>query len=775
MKVLDFGLAKALAPVGASATAAGDVTASPTITSPAMTAMGIILGTAAYMSPEQAKGRKADKRSDVWAFGAVLYEMLTGRRAFGGEDLSDTLAAVLKSEPDWSVLPADVPPPLRTLVQRCLAKDPRTRVADISTALFVMNESASLVSAAPVAALQSASAWQRPPLWRRLVLPIAALVVGGAVVGTGVWVTTRPSAPRVTRFALSSPTGPGALLVDPQSIDLTITPDGKQIVYKAMTASTGTQLFVRALDQLEPTPLTGLGIPRGPFSSPDGQWIAFVEPGPVTLKKVAITGGPVQVLCRLDGPSRGATWGDDDSIIFATALPSTGLQRVSADGGEPTVLTAPNHERGEADHLFPQFLPGSQAVLYTITPITGGIDASQVAVYDLRTKESKILLRGGSQAKYLPSGHLVYAAAGTLRAVAFDLGRLEPIGSSVPVVSQVVTLSTGVAEFDVARDGTLVYVSGGGGLSAPRTLVWVDRQGHEEAIKSAPARAYVSPRLSPDGTRVAVDIRDQGSDIWVWDFARENLTRVTLDPGIDQAPVWTPNGRRLVFSSQIGGSPGALFWQAADGSGTAEPLTQGSSVERPSQVSFDGTATRVLFTGAGASNTGDIRMLTVEKSHSVSLLDTPSMEANGAISPDGHWLAYESNDLGPQTTMAVFVRPFPEVTKEKYLVSTDGGTQPLWARNGRELFYLALNGALMSVRVEPGARWTTGTPARLIDGRYYRGAGNSYPRTYDVSLDGKRFLMVKEAGDPNQPPAPARIVVVQNWFEDLKRLVPRTR
>ena len=228
-----------------------------------MTAMGIILGTAAYMSPEQAKGRQADKRSDVWAFGAVLYEMLTGRRAFGGEDLSDTLATVLKSEPDWSVLPADVPPPLRTLMQRCLAKDPRTRVADISTALFVMNESASLASAAPVAALQPASAWQRPPLWRRLVLPIAALVVGGAMVGTGVWITTRPSAPRVTRFALSSPTGPGALLVDPQSIDLTITPDGKQIVYKAMTASTGTQLFVRALDQLEPTPLTGPGIPRG--------------------------------------------------------------------------------------------------------------------------------------------------------------------------------------------------------------------------------------------------------------------------------------------------------------------------------------------------------------------------------------------------------------------------------------------------------------------------------------------------------------------------------
>ncbi len=595
VKVLDFGLAK-LADVGITA-GHGDVTASPTITTPAMmTGVGVILGTAAYMAPEQAKGKPADKRSDIWAFGCVLYEMLTAQRAFPGDDVADTLATVLKSEPDWNALPADVAPPVRTLVQRCLAKDRRLRVAHISTALFVMNESASLVSTAPV---QPVSVLPRVPLWRRLVMPAAALIVGGASVGAGVWLATRPAVPHVTRFSLSR-TGTGTLAVDTQSRDLAITPDGAHIIYKGI-ASTGTQLFVRARNQLELTPLTALGqAPRAPFSSPDGQWIGFVEPGSaITLKKVAISGGPALVLCGLDGASRGATWGDDDSIIFATSATSTGLQRVSSAGGEPTVLTKPNRGRGESDHLWPQFLPGSQAVLFTITATTGGIDASQVAVLDLPTGTQKILMRGGSQAYYVPSGHLVYVAAGTLRAVAFNLERLEATGTPIPMLSDVVTLPNGTAEFDIARDGTLVYVAGGAGATA-RTLVWVDRQGREEAIKAAPARPYASPRLSPDGTRVALDIRDQENDVWVWDLARETLIRVTSDPGVDQAPTWMPDGRRLVFSSQAGGLGGSLFWQAADGTGKAERLSEGPIFQRPSAVLAD--STRVLFSESTSLN-----------------------------------------------------------------------------------------------------------------------------------------------------------------------------
>ena len=428
----------------------------------------------------------------------------------------------------------------------------------------------------------------------------------------------------MTRFALS-PTGAAALAVDTQSRDLTITPDGTHIIYKGTGGTTGTQLFVRALDQLEPTPLTGLGRRRAARSPRRmGNGSASSSQVPVTLKKVAITGGPALPLCRLDGASRGATWGDDDSIIFATAAPSTGLQRVSSAGGEPTVLTKPNRERGEGDHLWPQFLPGSQAVLFTITATTGGIDASQVAVLDLRTGTQKILMRGGSQAQYVPSGHLVYVAAGTLRAVAFDLKRLEAIGTAIPVVSQVVTLPTGTAEFDIARDGTLVYVAGGAGARRRgRSCGSIAKVAKKRSRRLRPA-PMSTPRLSPDGTRVALDIRDQENDVWVWDFARETLTRVTSDPGIDQAPVWMPDGRRLVFSSQAGGAPGALFWQAADGTGKAERLTgRVANFQRPSAVLPDGT--RVLFSErCGLRPATDVMMLTLEKDRRVQpLVQTP--------------------------------------------------------------------------------------------------------------------------------------------------------
>ena len=769
VKVLDFGLAKLVEPGGERH---ADSSQSPTITSPAMmTRVGTILGTAAYMAPEQARGRPADNRSDVWAFGAVLYEMLTGRRAFDGEDLPDTIANVLKSTPDWNALPADVPPHLRVLIQRCLAKDRRARIADMSVALFVMTEP-SLVAERPSTVAPSHLPAGRSS-WRRLVMPSAAALVVGAAVGTGVWLAMRPSTPRVTRFSAVSTTGAAALALDQVSIDLAITRDGQQIVYKG-TGTNGEQFFVRALDQLEPTPLAGLGTPKAPFLSPDGQWIGFVDIGSsVGLKKVAITGGAVLPICPIDGQSRGATWSDDGSIIFATSLAATGLQRVSSAGGEPTVLTTPNGQRGESDHLFPQFLPGSQAVLFTITATTGGIDRSQVAVLDLRTGAQKTLLRGGSQAQFVASGHLVYAAAGTLRAVAFDLDRLEVIGTPVPVLPQVATLPTGVAEFDIARDGTLAYVSGGVGVTPARTLMWVDRQGHEEAIVGAPARAYAASRLSPDGTRVALEIRDQENDIWVWDFARETLTRVTHDPGIDRAPAWMPDGRDVVFSSQLGGVVGSLFSRAADGSGEATRLTQSANIQLPSAVSADGT--RLIFWEGTAATGDDVMMLTLDKDRRVDrLVHSPFFETNGEISPDGRWLAYQSNESGqPQ----ISVRPFPNVDAGLRQVSTGGGIQPLWARNGRELFYLAPSGALMGVRVGPGTIWRADAPTTVLDRRYLL-AGPSLDtasflvRTYDVSLDGKRFLMIKEAGATGPAVATASIVVVQNWTEELKRLVP---
>jgi serine/threonine protein kinase len=322
VKVLDFGLAKALEPVSVKG---GDVTASPTITSPAMTQMGIILGTAAYMSPEQAKGRQADKRSDVWAFGCVLYEMLTGLRAFGGEDVSDTLANVLKIDPDWSVLPAETSPAIRTLIQSCLTKDRQRRVADISTALFVLEKGASL---APPASSMSAAPLPRGLLWRRVAALTGAALVAGIVAGASVWFATRPAPQQVVRTTITT-SGSTALTLSGTTRDVAITPDGSRIVYRGTN-----QLLVRALNQLEPTVLSGLGAPRGIFVSPDGQWVGFFDG--TTMKKVAITGGPPVTIARRDGTgSRSATWGPDGTIIFATGAPTTGLQRVSAAGGEP--------------------------------------------------------------------------------------------------------------------------------------------------------------------------------------------------------------------------------------------------------------------------------------------------------------------------------------------------------------------------------------------------------------------------------------------------------
>ena len=482
-------------------------------------------------------------------------------------------------------------------------------------------------------------------------------------------------------------------------------------------------------------------------------------------EKVAITGGPSITLASLDGASRGATWAPDDTIIFATSNPATGLQRVSAAGGTPEVLTRPDHAQGEADHLWPEILPGGRAVLFTITSQTGGLDAAQVAVRDLRTGTQKVLLRGGSHGHYVASGHLVYVAAGTLRAIPFDPNRLETHGTAVPVLPRLAVTSTGAGDFAVAADGTLVYVDAPGSLAAnARTLVWVDRTGKEEPV-AAPPRAYEHPRLSPDGTRVALSSSDQENDIWIWDLGRATLTRLTLDPGQDQFPLWTPDGRRIIFSSNRDGQPN-LWWQAADGTGAAERLTTSSNAQFLNGITPDGTA--VVFNETTPTMGRDLLQLALDGTRRVTpLLQTKFDERNGIVSPDGRWLAYESNSSGP---FEIYVRPFPNVGGGQWQVSTAGGRQPLWARSGKELFYFGADGALLRVPVEAsGATWNAGTPMKLLEGRYYTGTGSG--RAYDVSPDGQRFLMIKAPGT-DAGAAPPALIVVQHWDEELKRLVP---
>jgi Tol biopolymer transport system component len=744
VKVLDFGLAKALD----SAPGAVDASRSPTLGNGS--ARGVILGTAAYMSPEQARGQVVDERADIWAFGCVLFEMLTGRQAFPGDSVSDSIASVLTREPDWNALPAATPSRLRRLLRRCLEKNPRERLHDMQDVRLEIAD-----------ALQSesggagrASEPRRFAPWRLAVAILAAGLLGAALMAAVSLISDEPAL-GVTRLSIGL-SGPQALVVGGLDRDFALSPDGMRLVY---IGANGSQLFVRRMDSLDAAPLGGLAAPRGLFISPDGAWVGFFD-GVGTLRKIAVAGGPAVTLCQACGTGpRGSTWGPNDTIVMATTDPTSGLLRLAAGGGDPEVLTKPDLAKGEREHFWPEFLPGGQAVLFTIVS-NGGIDTAQIVVLDLQSGMQKVLIRGGSHAHYVPSGHLVYAVRSSLHAIAFDSDRLEVIGTPTPIVQDVATTADGGANFGVAVNGTLVYVPSSGAALA-RTLTWVDRSGREEAIR-APARSYTYPRLSPDGARLAVGIRDQDQDIWIWDFARETLTRFTFDLGADWVPAWTPDGRRLIFDSARAGAQN-LFWQAADGAGPVERLTESQFNQFPSSVAPDGK--RVVF--RSNARTQDIAILTLDQDRRVeSLIETPSSELNGEISPDGKWLAYESNESGRSE---IYVRPFPDVSTGRWQVSSGGGTRALWGRNGQELFYLTPTGTLMSVRPEAGITWTAGPPAKLFEGPYYAGGGGAAGRTYDVAPDG-RFLMIKPASMPDQ--IAATVIVVQNWFEELRRLVP---
>jgi serine/threonine-protein kinase len=750
VKVLDFGLAKAMEPAGS---AAAHASLSPTVTSPAMTQLGVILGTAAYMSPEQAKGRSADKRSDIWAFGCVLYEMLTGKRAFDGDDMTEVLGAVVRLEPDWTAVPAAVPSLIRTLLRDCLVKDPRQRVGDFAIARFALTYAADLTPTIDARSDRTGPRWLHLP---RVAWTVAAFAFGAAVATGVTWFATRADPPLVTRLTIVPPSG-FALTVTANDRDLALSPDGSRVAFLS-NLGTQPQLFVRGMGDLEAIAVTSPPIqPRDPFFSPDGRWIGFFD-GVGSLKKVAVTGGPSVTIARLDGSPRGGTWGDDRTIVFATNNPS-GLLRVSEDGGTPAALTTPDRTKGEIDHLWPRFLPDGRGVLYTVTS-SGGIDNAQVAVRDLRSGANRVLVRSGTDAHYLRSGHLVYGIANSLQVVSFDLDRLDAGGTPVPLVSDVLTTPLGAADFDVSREGTLVYIRGGG-ASAARTLVWVDRLGREEPLK-VPARAYTYPRISPDGRSVAIDVRDQDNDVWIWDFGRETLTRFTSDPGMDRIPVWSPDGKTLMFSSEREGVAN-LFRQAASGTGQIEQLTSSDAELITSSISPDGS--RLVY---WVNSTQDLMVVPLNGDHHPQpLVQTRFVERNGEVSPDGRWLAYESDESGQ---LEVYVRPFPDASAERRQVSNSGGTRPSWTPTSRELFYLAPDGALMSVPVGTGPTWSARNPTRLFNGPYFSGSAANTGRTYDVSRDGLRFLMIKPIGPSAM--AQSTIVVIQNWQEELKRLVP---
>ena len=770
VKVLDFGLAKAFA----AEPSTEDIANSPTL-SAAPTMQGVIMGTAAYMSPEQARGKTVTKATDIWAFGAVLYELLTGKQAFQGEDVADILATVVKTDPDWSRLPAETPPAIRILLKRCLRKERHQRLQDAASLRIEIEETLAAPAVEQVAGARATRSWRQVAV---LGLAILLTAVMAGIAGWNLKPGERP--PEVTRVLVRvapadqlAPTS--APVARPTRTALALSPDGRYLVFSG-TKSGKQQLYLRAMDRLEAIPIPGTENTDSPFFSPDGQWVGFwqgvvsaVAPVEGELKKVSLSGGPAVTLCKTPA-LYGASWGANDIIVFANQ--DGALWRVAATGGTPQSLTTVDAKKGESSHRLPHVLPGGEAVLFTIQKAPFRWDDAQVVVRSLVTGEQKVLVEGGADARYVPTGHLVYAKGGTLMAMPFDLARLEVTGGSAGIVEGIMqatnasstVFDTGAAQFSVSTTGVLTYLPGGIFPDPERSLVWVGRDGTAEPLP-LPSRRYLGPELSPDGQRLAV--WTQGDrNVWVSDISRATMSRLTTD-GLNARVIWTPDGKRLTFGSTTTGQEN-LFWKPADGSGAAERLTTDPNLQAASSWSPDGK-TLAFLQRVGLINY-DIWLLSFENGVTKArpFLQTPFREVYAEFSPDGRWLAYVSNESGREE---VYVQPYPR-SGGKQQVSTDGGSQPAWARNGREMFFTVPGSSgttrMMAVDVTLGATFTVGRPRMLFEGR---SGGQALIRGYDVTADGRRFIMVQ---DKEQPPEPAitEMVLVQNWFEELKRRVP---
>jgi serine/threonine-protein kinase len=739
VKVLDFGIAKALE------TQAISGPRSAPLTTPAMTQAGIVLGTAAYMAPEQARGKAVDERADIWAFGTVLYEMLTGQPAFGGEDVTVTLARVVERPPDYGLLPKSATPAVRRTLDLCLEKDPRWRIADIRDVRLVLAGRFETVGAQPVEHDAAASPW------RRALAYVGALVAGVALAALAGWsLWPEPELKPVRRFA--TPLPPGQLLTAGGARLLDVSADGMALVY---SGTDGLRLRDLATLDERSIPTTDAWSPR---FSPDGDSVAFISGG-VYIQKFATSGGPI-VPVASQGISRASAlmWGNDDRLLFSE---QRGILRMPTTGGTPELIV-----RAEGALLFgPQLLPDGDTLLFTRFA-TNTATAGQVFVQSISTGERTAVVDGATDARYVPTGHIVYAVDDALFGIAFDAGTKRTRGRDVLLVRGMWrSAALSLPEFAIAPDGTLAYIRGpSAGVGRP--LVWVDRDGRETPV-AAPARGYTFLDLSPDDTRVALDIRDQENDAYVLDFERETLQRLTFDPLRNRGAIFSPDGRRIAFSRELGDTE-EIYWQAADGTGTPEALTEGSGGPvRPGEFTPDGAT--LLYTSSNIPR--DILMIPVAgpAGPGTPLLAGPASEGSPTVSPDGRWLAYASDESG---AFEIYVRPFPDVNAGRWQVSNNGGIHPQWSRDGTELFFLSLQGnsvALMAVPVEPGP--TFRAPTELFTGPYYYGATVSSPDVYDVSADGRRFLMI-EPGAPDDGQTPPDIVIVENWFEELKRLVP---
>jgi Tol biopolymer transport system component len=748
VKVLDFGLAKTFDPSVSFGNPTETVTRATRQSG--ATEAGMVLGTAPYMSPEQAKGQPLDKRTDIWAFGCVLFEMITGRAPFARETFSETLAAILDREPDWTLLPVDTPRGIHRLLRRCLTKDPRHRLRDIGDACLEIEDAISSTDADLPAV--AAAATRTSLIWILAVVALAVAVV--------VLLATRPRAPAIAaaptspvQFAIVAPAG--------GELDMTRSPavsqDGRSVAFSVNRGGTQ-QIYVRELEKAEAVALPGTDGGFAPFFSPDGQWVGFFAKQ--KIRKVLRTGGaPVAVADFGElGATRNvsASWDEPDTIFYTPDI-TKGIWRVSSQGGVPTLVTTPMER--ESFHLSPQLLPGGKSVLFSA--IDDRADP-QTFVQPLNGGERKPLLRGHST-RYVPSGHLVYVQSGSLMAVPFDLARLEVTGPPVVVVPGVTPafrLRTMPASFnrlfEVSPSGTLAYISAG--RPHQHALVWVDRSGREEPT-GASGGTYAQPRVSPDGRRIAVVVRgDDQHDIRLYEPGRNTWNLFTTE-GNSEFPLWTRDGTRLTYNTDRSNNV-SIEWKRADGSGPPETIVPGAFGRRPFPFSWspDGLLAFVFVRPAQ-----DI--YTVHPGSGVEpkpFVATPFVEGAPMFSPDGHAIAYVSNETGRNE---IHLRPFPG-PGEKLVVSTGGGNEPMWSPTGRELFY-RVGDAMMAVDVTTSPNFKVGTPHRLFEKPYEPSI--SLYANYST-IDGQRFLMIKRIDEDDTS---ARINLVINWFDQLKRTTAR--
>src|SRR5579862_271163 len=758
VKVLDFGLAKALTPDPSGT----NISNSPTLTA-AATQAGMILGTAAYMSPEQAKGKTVDRRADIWAFGCVLYETLTGTKVFEGETVSETLAAVIKDEPDWGRLSEATPPRVIELVKRCLIKDPKRRLRDIGEARITLEEVQSSPDARPPLTPLLTEEGKREArggkLWpRTLPWAVAAMASLAAIIlAVALWRATRPVEQPLTR--LSVDLGPQAMTA--LNLTTAISPDGRRLVFAAHGPNGKPQLATLLLDQSQATTLPGTENGGNPFFSPDGQWIGFIADG--QLKKISVQGGAPVTLCSVSPNTMGANWGDDGSIVLGDGTLSP-LYRIPAAGGalEPLSKLAP----GEITHRWPQVLPGGGAVLFTGSASASAQDNANIEVLSLKTGQVKILQHGGYYGRYLPSGHLVFLRQGALFGVKFDAQRLEVEGTPSPLLDDVASnSSTGAGQFDFSGAGTFVYLAGKSAAEVWQ-MAWLDSSGRTQPVLAAPG-SYGTPRLSPDGRKLA--FVGEGSDVYVHDLDRDTTSRLTFN-GRSLVPVWSPDGKYLVFRTT--GNDFGILWVRSDGAGEPQQLMESLNILVPWSFSPDG---RRLLYFEHHPNTGyDLWTLGLDladpdhpKPGKPELfLASPADENVPRFSPDGRWVAYRSNESG---TDEVYVRPFPPGNGGKWQISLGGGLYALWAKDGRDLFYETADNRIMVMdyTVEGGS-FVPSKPRLWCDKQlFYAGTSN-----LDLAPDGKRFLVLLMSEAKPGEKASVHVTMLLNYFDELRRRIP---